>query len=95
MKVSKKNFYSICDRLPKIKILVVGDAVLDEYLFGEVNRISPEAPVPVVLVKEDKITLGGAGNVIKNLSSIGVKVRNPLGFHFRFFISEEKQDTEL
>lgn len=73
MKVSKKNFYSICDRLSKIKILVVGDAVLDEYLFGEVNRISPEAPVPVVLVKEDKITLGGAGNVIKNLSSIGVK----------------------
>ena len=73
MKVLKKNFYETIESFSKIKILVVGDAVLDEYLFGEVNRISPEAPVPVVLVKEDKITLGGAGNVIKNLSSIGVK----------------------
>jgi bifunctional ADP-heptose synthase (sugar kinase/adenylyltransferase) len=73
MKIQKKNFYETIESFSKIKILVVGDAVLDEYLFGEVNRISPEAPVPVVLVKEDKITLGGAGNVIKNLSSIGVK----------------------
>ncbi|HRG46278.1 MAG TPA: D-glycero-beta-D-manno-heptose-7-phosphate kinase [Leptospiraceae bacterium] len=73
MKVLKKNFYETIESFSKLKILVVGDAVLDEYLFGEVNRISPEAPVPVVLVKEDKITLGGAGNVIKNLSSIGVK----------------------
>jgi len=73
MKISKNNFYKTIEKLTKIKILVVGDAVLDEYLFGEVNRISPEAPVPVVLVKEDKITLGGAGNVIKNLSSIRVK----------------------
>ncbi|MBK8394066.1 MAG: D-glycero-beta-D-manno-heptose-7-phosphate kinase [Leptospiraceae bacterium] len=73
MKIAQKNFFKFTEKLSKIKILVVGDAVLDEYLFGEVNRISPEAPVPVVLVKEDKITLGGAGNVIKNLSSIGVK----------------------
>ena len=70
MKIAQKNFFKFTEKLSKIKILVVGDAVLDEYLFGEVNRISPEAPVPVVLVKEDKITLGGAGNVIKNLSSI-------------------------
>lgn len=73
MKIAKANFYKTIDQLNKIKLLVVGDAVLDEYLFGEVTRISPEAPVPVVLVKEDKITLGGAGNVIKNLSAIGVK----------------------
>ncbi len=46
---------------------------MDEYLIGEVNRISPEAPVPVVWVRKEKITLGGAGNVVKNLSSLGVK----------------------
>ncbi|HMV43623.1 MAG TPA: D-glycero-beta-D-manno-heptose-7-phosphate kinase [Leptospiraceae bacterium] len=73
MKIAKSSFYKTVENLNEIKLLVVGDAVLDEYLFGEVTRISPEAPVPVVLVKEDKITLGGAGNVIKNLSAIGVK----------------------
>lgn len=59
--------------LDKIKILVVGDLILDEYLFGEVNRISPEAPVPIVQVKESKLTLGGAGNVVKNLRALGVE----------------------
>lgn len=52
---------------------MIGDFILDEYLIGEVNRISPEAPVPVVWVRTEKITLGGAGNVVKNLSSLGVK----------------------
>ncbi|PKA03810.1 PfkB family carbohydrate kinase, partial [Leptospira ellisii] len=54
-------------------LVVIGDFILDEYLIGEVNRISPEAPVPVVWVRKEKITLGGAGNVVKNLSSLGVK----------------------
>lgn len=52
---------------------MIGDFILDEYLIGEVNRISPEAPVPVIWVRKEKITLGGAGNVVKNLSSLGVK----------------------
>ena len=53
----------------KPKILVIGDLMIDHYLWGEMTRISPEAPVPVVNVKNETITLGGAGNVIKNLKS--------------------------
>ncbi|MDA7681976.1 D-glycero-beta-D-manno-heptose-7-phosphate kinase, partial [Verrucomicrobiales bacterium] len=54
----------------KPKILVIGDLMIDHYLWGEMTRISPEAPVPVVNVKNETITLGGAGNVIKNLKSL-------------------------
>ncbi len=51
---------------------MIGDLILDEYLFGEVHRISPEAPVPIVLVNNSNTTLGGAGNVVKNLSAFQV-----------------------
>ncbi|MFH1103230.1 MAG: D-glycero-beta-D-manno-heptose-7-phosphate kinase [Pseudomonadota bacterium] len=52
-------------------ILVVGDLMIDEYIWGDVNRISPEAPVPIVLVKSESYTLGGSGNVINNIVSLG------------------------
>ncbi|MCB1159892.1 MAG: hypothetical protein KDK45_20500, partial [Leptospiraceae bacterium] len=51
---------------------IIGDIILDEYLKGEVNRISPEAPVPVVHVRKTDVTLGGSGNVVSNLRAIGV-----------------------
>lgn len=73
MYLDKTKFNNALKKLESLKILVIGDVILDEYLMGDATRISPEAPVPVILVKEDKITLGGSGNVIKNLSSIGVK----------------------
>ena len=53
------------------RILVVGDLMLDKYIWGNVSRISPEAPVPVVEVKRDSQILGGAGNVANNLGSLG------------------------
>ncbi|MBW2330637.1 MAG: bifunctional heptose 7-phosphate kinase/heptose 1-phosphate adenyltransferase, partial [Deltaproteobacteria bacterium] len=56
------------------RILVVGDLMIDEYLWGEVERISPEAPVQVVSVVRDSSTLGGAGNVVNNLVALGAKV---------------------
>lgn len=56
----------------KTKVLVLGDIMLDHYLSGTVDRISPEAPVPVVHKKEEYYRLGGAGNVALNLSSLGV-----------------------
>lgn len=56
------------------RILVVGDLMVDEYLWGDVDRISPEAPVQVVAVREETFTLGGAGNVVNNLISLGAKV---------------------
>jgi D-beta-D-heptose 7-phosphate kinase/D-beta-D-heptose 1-phosphate adenosyltransferase len=56
------------------RVLVVGDAMLDEWVWGTVSRISPEAPVPVVAVNDHSFTLGGAGNVASNLRAIGARV---------------------
>jgi D-beta-D-heptose 7-phosphate kinase/D-beta-D-heptose 1-phosphate adenosyltransferase len=57
----------------KKSILVIGDVMLDRYLMGNVNRISPEAPVPVVLLKQSEDRAGGAANVAANLSGLGLK----------------------
>ena len=64
-----KNFVS--EKIGACKILVVGDVMLDKYYFGEVTRISPEAPVPIARVLEVKETLGGAANVLHNLALLG------------------------
>jgi rfaE bifunctional protein kinase chain/domain len=58
-------------RLRRSRVLVVGDAMLDRYLFGEVERISPEAPVPVVRVTREEHRLGGAANVALNVKALG------------------------
>ena len=55
------------------KILVVGDIMLDHFIFGNVERISPEAPVPVVRSIKEKYSLGGCGNVLRNLINLGVQ----------------------
>ena len=56
------------------KILVIGDLMIDSYLWGSSNRISPEAPVPIVNINSESSSLGGAGNVINNLNSLGAKI---------------------
>lgn len=71
--MEKSRLKKILSNFNKIRIAVVGDIMLDDYLIGTVDRISPEAPVPVVLIKEEKFVLGGAGNVIKNLATLGAK----------------------
>src|SRR5947209_5384558 len=55
------------------RVAVVGDAMLDVYLRGDVERISPEAPVPVVRVRERRYALGGAGNVAQNVRAVGAE----------------------
>lgn len=62
----------LLERFGKCRILVVGDLMLDEYCRGPVERISPEAPVPILTVVDRDATLGGAGNVVQNLRSLGV-----------------------
>ncbi len=62
------------ESLANAKIAVIGDLICDKYIFGEVERISPEAPVPVVRVEKEKYFLGGASNVALNLKSIGCNV---------------------
>jgi D-beta-D-heptose 7-phosphate kinase/D-beta-D-heptose 1-phosphate adenosyltransferase len=59
------------DKFSSCRILVVGDVIIDEFLWGRVERISPEAPVPVVQVEEESLVLGGAGNVVNNIISLG------------------------
>ncbi|MEE9120774.1 MAG: D-glycero-beta-D-manno-heptose-7-phosphate kinase [Syntrophobacteria bacterium] len=62
------------DKFSSCRILVVGDVIMDEFLWGRVERISPEAPVPVVEVEEESLVLGGAGNVVNNIVSLGGQV---------------------
>ncbi|MBW1780731.1 MAG: D-glycero-beta-D-manno-heptose-7-phosphate kinase [Deltaproteobacteria bacterium] len=61
------------DRFVKTRILVLGDIIMDEYIWGNVSRISPEAPVPVVDVEQETKMLGGAANVIRNMATLGAK----------------------
>lgn len=73
-----RNFNKIKNTISnfrKAKVLVIGDLILDEFLWGEVSRISPEAPVPVVWVKKESFMPGGASNVANNLRALGANVR--------------------
>jgi D-beta-D-heptose 7-phosphate kinase/D-beta-D-heptose 1-phosphate adenosyltransferase len=64
----------IVDGFSRVRVLVVGDVVLDEYVFGDVERVSPEAPVPVVRVRDESVALGGAANVARNVVALGGQV---------------------
>jgi len=72
MKMEKLK--KIIPKFNDVKILVIGDLILDEFVWGEVSRISPEAPVPVVWVKSESFMPGGAANVANNIASLGAKV---------------------
>jgi len=70
-RISKERFDQIFTGWGGHKILVLGDVMLDEYLWGNVSRISPEAPVPVVEIVKESVKLGGAANVALNVKSLG------------------------
>ena len=61
------------DQAPSISVLVVGDCMLDRYLSGQVNRLSPEAPVPVVLLRGTRYCPGGAANVAASVAALGCR----------------------
>lgn len=65
------RLYTAIPGLSGKKVLVIGDVMLDQYIFGAVERISPEAPVPVVLVEREECRLGGASNVARNIAALG------------------------
>ncbi len=71
--ITKEQLLATLDMIAGTPILVVGDLILDRYIWGKVDRISPEAPVPVVEVVKTEGRLGGAGNVVRNLATIGAK----------------------
>ncbi len=70
---SREELEGHIDRFPDARILVIGDVIMDEFIWGDVSRISPEAPVPVVDVRRETKMLGGAANVIHNLCALGAK----------------------
>ncbi len=72
--MDRKTIESLFNRIGSIRCLVVGDLMLDEYLWGKAERISPEAPVQVVDVIREELRLGGAGNVVNNLAALGAQV---------------------
>jgi D-beta-D-heptose 7-phosphate kinase / D-beta-D-heptose 1-phosphate adenosyltransferase len=61
-------------RLSHTSVLVVGDVMLDRYVYGTVERVSPEAPVPILAIERELAMLGGAGNVVRNLTALGAAV---------------------
>ncbi|MDY6862501.1 MAG: D-glycero-beta-D-manno-heptose-7-phosphate kinase [Thermodesulfobacteriota bacterium] len=73
-KISLINIQKYLDLFPGSRILVVGDLMVDEFIWGSVERISPEGPVPVVNVEKETLRLGGAANVVKNIFTLGGKV---------------------
>ena len=69
--VSARRLASLVRDFPKRRLLVVGDAILDRFIWGDVERISPEAPVPVVRVASEELRPGGAANVAANIQALG------------------------
>lgn len=69
-----EDFKKLFDSFSKLKVGVIGDVMLDTYMWGAVERISPEAPVPVVTLQKKNDRIGGAGNVALNVQSLGAKV---------------------
>ena len=77
LKIDSDKIINILNNLNKLNILVIGDVMIDKYVWGKVERISPEAPVPIVLIKNTEYRLGGAANVALNIKTLGA---NPFLF---------------
>ena len=75
VELTRERLQTLIARMAEQRIVVLGDAMLDVYLSGEVERISPEAPVPVVMVRQRRTSLGGAANVAANVAAIGAEAR--------------------
>jgi bifunctional ADP-heptose synthase (sugar kinase/adenylyltransferase) len=72
--VKKDKLNSILDHFDQISILVIGDLMLDRFIYGNASRISPEAPVPLIDVATEVFRLGGAANAVNNIRVLGGKV---------------------
>ena len=72
--VNRAALQKYLQRFSRCHVLILGDVMLDEYMWGTVSRISPEAPVPVVAVRSETVKVGGAGNVATNVAALGGRV---------------------
>ena len=98
---SNRELLGFINKFPLSRVLVIGDMILDEYIWGDVARISPEAPVPVVEITSETRRLGGATNVLNNINSLGgnalicgVVGNDECGAHLTEKISELGISTE-
>ncbi len=73
-RLDRRRLERLIDDFSSIRLLVIGDLVLDEYVWGDVERVSPEAPVPVVHVRDETVMLGGAANAARNVVALGGSV---------------------
>ena len=67
------DFDALSPAISRQIVLCVGDLMLDEFVYGEVSRISPEAPAPVIAVQRSETDIGGAGNVARNIAALGAR----------------------
>ena len=74
MQTSPSELVALVERLGNPRIMLIGDMILDEYIYGNAERLSPEAPVPVVTEKYRERSAGGAGNVAADLAVLGAEV---------------------
>ncbi len=96
------DFNQLFEHFPSIRVGVIGDVMLDTYMWGKVERISPEAPVPVVALQKKETRIGGAGNVALNLASLGAQVsilsvcgKDEDGEQLRRMFADQKIGTEF
>lgn len=99
-RISRDRLVALLNAARDRRVAVVGDAMLDVYLRGEVERISPEAPVPIVRIRERKLALGGAANVANNIVTIGAECElvsaigdDPAGATLREMLRDVQTDT--
>lgn len=71
--IDRGNLIRAIEKFPSARVLVIGDIIIDHFIWGSVSRISPEAPVPVVNVTDESLLLGGSANVLHNLYDLGAK----------------------
>ncbi len=95
MSIDIEKLHSAISRFQDINVLVIGDIIVDHFIWGTVSRISPEAPVPVVNVTSENLLLGGSSNVLNNLYSLGARAaicgvigRDYMGEHLLSLLSE-------
>src|ERR1700743_1312152 len=83
------DFEALSHAMTRQTVLCVGDLMLDEFVYGEVSRISPEAPAPVIAVQRSETNVGGAGNVARNIASLGARCI------FAGLVGEDEAGTKL
>ena len=71
----RTDLIPLVESLAHARVFCLGDVMLDTFVYGQVERISPEAPIPVLRVTDEARMLGGAGNVVRNLSALGASTR--------------------